>query len=150
MKPERNYTASKDARRVGVSEALSLVAAKTEGLPSAAVLEHCTLQVKMYSPRDADRQTEHTRDEVYVVARGSGWFVNGSDRHPFQTGDMLFVPAGVSHRFEQFTDDFCTWVVFYGPEGGEAVAAARPRARQARHATKAAAPRTRSKAKGRR
>ncbi|MEO8164540.1 MAG: cupin domain-containing protein, partial [Betaproteobacteria bacterium] len=33
--------------------------------------------------------------------------------------DMLFVPAGVPHRFEMFTDDFCVWVMFYGPEGGE-------------------------------
>jgi len=32
---------------------------------------------------------------------------------------MLFVPAGVEHRFENFSDDFATWVIFYGPEGGE-------------------------------
>jgi len=122
MKPEKNYTASKDRRRASVADALLLVAERTEGLPSAAVFEHGTLQVKMYSPKEFDRQTEHTRDEVYLVARGSGWFVNGDDRHPFQTGDMLFVPAGVSHRFEEFTDDFCTWVFFYGPEGGEKAA----------------------------
>ena len=29
------------------------------------------------------------------------------------------VPAGVVHRFEDFTDDFATWGMFYGPEGGE-------------------------------
>jgi len=23
-------------------------------------------------------------------------------------------------RFEEFSDDFATWVMFYGPEGGEA------------------------------
>jgi mannose-6-phosphate isomerase-like protein (cupin superfamily) len=40
-------------------------------------------------------------------------------RNAFRTGDLLFVPAGVIHRFEEFTDDFCTWVMFYGPEGGE-------------------------------
>lgn len=34
-------------------------------------------------------------------------------------GDLLFVPAGVEHRFGPFTDDFATWVLFYGPEGGE-------------------------------
>lgn len=38
-------------------------------------------------------------------------------------GDFLFVPAGVEHRFEEFTDDLAVWVVFYGPDGGE-----RPRA----------------------
>jgi len=75
--------------------------------------------VKYYAPRGTDEQTPHTRDEVYVVARGSGTFVNGDRRHPFRAGDVLFVPAGVDHRFEDFTDDFGTWVIFYGPEGGE-------------------------------
>jgi hypothetical protein len=32
---------------------------------------------------------------------------------------MLFVPAGVEHRFEDFSDDFAVWVVFWGPDGGE-------------------------------
>ena len=27
---------------------------------------------------------------------------------------------GVEHRFEDFSDDFAAWVVFYGPSGGEA------------------------------
>ena len=58
-------------------------------------------------------------DEQYVVMRGSGWFVNGPTRTRFAPGDVLFVPAGVVHRFEAFTDDFVGWVVFYGPEGGE-------------------------------
>ncbi len=38
----------------------------------------------------------------------------------FGPGDLLFVPAGVVHRFEEFTDDLVVWVVFYGPPGGEA------------------------------
>jgi mannose-6-phosphate isomerase-like protein (cupin superfamily) len=119
MKPERNFTISTDKRRVTIAEALDAVSKITQGIPSAVCFEHGTLQVKMYRPAASDPQQPHGRDEVYVVARGSGWFVNGIDRHPFQTGDMLFVPAGVAHRFEEFTDDFCTWVMFYGPEGGE-------------------------------
>jgi len=95
------------------------VAKIREGIPSAFVFEHGTLQVKMYQPSKKDLQKPHSRDEIYVIARGSGRFVNGGECHPFQTGDMLFVPAGVEHRFDEFTDDFCTWVLFYGPEGGE-------------------------------
>lgn len=34
-------------------------------------------------------------------------------------GSLLFVPALRPHRFTPFTDDFSTWVVFYGPDGGE-------------------------------
>ena len=119
MKPEKNYTMSSDARRVSVADALDAVSKIREGISSAFCLEHGTLQVKMYRPPGQDLQKPHTRDEIYVIARGSGWFVNGSERHPFQTGDMLFVPAGVVHRFDEFTADFCTWVIFYGPEGGE-------------------------------
>lgn len=89
------------------------------GERSVSVLTHGTLLVKYYAPRGTDEQTPHTRDELYLVVRGSGWFVNGDDRHPFGVGDVLFAPAGVVHRFEDFTDDFGVWVVFYGPEGGE-------------------------------
>jgi mannose-6-phosphate isomerase-like protein (cupin superfamily) len=49
-------------------------------------------------------------------------FRNGPERHPFERGDVLFVAAGVEHRFENFTDDFAAWVFFYGPEGGEPAA----------------------------
>ena len=119
MKSEKNYTVSKHKRRVGIADALHAVAQIKDGIPSAFCFEHGTLLVKMYRPTKTDKQQPHTRDEIYVVARGSGWFVNGSERHAFEAGDVLFVPAGVVHRFEDFTDDFCTWVMFYGPEGGE-------------------------------
>lgn len=121
MKTEKNYTASKDKRRVTIADALAEIEKVRDGLPSAFVFEHGTLQVKMYQPTDTDAQKPHTRDEIYVIASGAGWFVNGSEHHSFQTGDLLFVPAGVEHRFEEFTDDFFTWVMFYGPEGGEKI-----------------------------
>lgn len=86
---------------------------------AAPVLGHGTMLVEHYAPRGRDTQTSHTRDELYVVIAGNGTFVNGDERHPFGPGDVIFVPAGVVHRFEDFGDDFATWVVFYGPEGGE-------------------------------
>ena len=84
------------------------------------LFRHGTLSVELYAPRGTDPQDPHTRDEAYAVVRGSGWFRSGSDRHRFGPGDVLFVPAGVVHRFEEFTDDMMVWVFFYGPEGGEA------------------------------
>jgi mannose-6-phosphate isomerase-like protein (cupin superfamily) len=84
------------------------------------LFRHGTLAVEIYKPEKIDPQMPHTRDEVYVVVSGSGTFLNGGVRHPFGPGEVLFVPAGVEHRFESFTDDFVTWVFFYGPEGGEA------------------------------
>jgi mannose-6-phosphate isomerase-like protein (cupin superfamily) len=85
----------------------------------AVAFEHGTLSVELYAPRGTDPQKPHSRDEVYVVVQGSGAFVHGGERSRFATGDLLFVAAGVPHRFEDFTDDLVTWVVFYGPEGGE-------------------------------
>jgi len=83
------------------------------------LFEHGTLEVEIYAPEGHDPQQPHRRDEVYVVISGRGYFRNGDERHPFKPGDLLFVPAGIEHRFEDFTDDFATWVMFYGPEGGE-------------------------------
>ena len=85
----------------------------------AELFSHGTLQVKVYAPRGTDPQTPHDRDEVYVVITGRGTFCNGETRHAFAPGDLLFVAAGVEHRFEGFTADFATWVLFYGPPGGE-------------------------------
>jgi mannose-6-phosphate isomerase-like protein (cupin superfamily) len=91
-----------------------------EGKRFAVVLEHGTLSVEIYAPLGNDPQQPHTRDEVYAVISGRGEFVLGSERRPFGPGDVLFVPAAATHRFEKFSDDFATWVFFYGPEGGEA------------------------------
>ena len=90
------------------------------GSLAAHILTHGTLLVEYYAPHGTDTQRPHTRDELYVVISGTGWFVNGPERHEFGPGDVLFVPAGELHRFEAFSDDFAVWVVFYGPEGGEA------------------------------
>ena len=45
-------------------------------------------------------------------------FVNGPDRDRFAPGDVLFVPAGVEHRFEEFTDDLALWAMFCTPQEG--------------------------------
>lgn len=91
-----------------------------EGARSAEIMSHGSMTVRFYAPDKIDRQTPHDQDEIYVVASGSGWFVNGDQRARFEAGHVLFVAAGIDHRFEGFTDDFATWVVFYGPDGGEA------------------------------
>jgi hypothetical protein len=76
----------------------------------APVFEHGSLLVEIYAPRGRDPQQRHTRDE----------YVCRDARQKFGAGDVLFAAAGVEHRFENFTDDFAVWVIFYGPEGGEA------------------------------
>jgi mannose-6-phosphate isomerase-like protein (cupin superfamily) len=63
--------------------------------------------------------TPHTQDEIYIILSGRGVFFHDGKRDAFETGDLLFVAAGVEHRFEDFTEDTVVWVVFYGPNGGE-------------------------------
>jgi len=90
-----------------------------EGRRSAELLRHGSLELRWYAPTGTDPQTPHDRDEVYVVASGSGIFLRGTERVAFGPNDVLFVPAKMEHRFEAFTPDFATWVMFYGPAGGE-------------------------------
>jgi mannose-6-phosphate isomerase-like protein (cupin superfamily) len=90
-----------------------------QGEQSVLLFEHGSLVVKLYAPRGHDPQTPHSLDEIYVVAQGNGEFVCSGTRQPFVPNDVLFVAAGVEHRFENFSDDFAVWVFFYGPEGGE-------------------------------
>jgi len=82
-------------------------------------MRHGSMSVELYAPRGRDPQQPHTQDEIYIVHAGIGTFVKGNVRKPFKPGDVIFVEAGIEHRFENFSHDFETWVVFWGPEGGE-------------------------------
>jgi mannose-6-phosphate isomerase-like protein (cupin superfamily) len=101
------------------AEALAALAANAAGTPYLELFTHGSLAVEVYRPIGRDLQAPHARDEVYVVLAGHGRFFCDGERTPFGPGTLLFVPAGVEHRFEDFTDDFSTWVLFYGPQGGE-------------------------------
>ena len=89
------------------------------GYRSSVLMQHGSMTLRYYAQRGSDLQTPHDQDELYVVASGRGTFFVGGQRVPFGPGDALFVGAKVEHRFEEFSDDFAAWVVFYGPPGGE-------------------------------
>ena len=90
-----------------------------DGKLYAELFRHGTLTVEIYAPKGTDLQQPHTRDELYIVAAGRGWFFVEGWRVQFGPGDALFAAAGEVHRFEDFTEDLLVWVMFYGPEGGE-------------------------------
>ena len=92
------------------------------GRPDAhfvTVMQRGTVRALLSLPVFPNRQTPHAQDEVYVVIKGRGIFFHDGKREPFEAGDLLFVAAGIEHRFEDFTDDLAVWVVFYGPERGD-------------------------------
>ena len=69
----------------------------------------------LFAPDGQDNQTPHSQDEFYIIVSGSGTFRRGEESVSFVAGDALFVPAQMPHRFESFSDDFQTWVIFFGP-----------------------------------
>jgi len=88
-------------------------------LPFITLLQHGTMTVEYYAPVGVDKQTPHKKDELYIIAKGNGIFNRCGEMVPFNAGDVLFVPAGTEHRFDDFSDGFATWVIFYGQDGGE-------------------------------
>jgi mannose-6-phosphate isomerase-like protein (cupin superfamily) len=117
-KPKPNSKTKPVPARVTLAEAAA--APLPPGRRSALLMKHGSMELRHYAPKGHDPQTPHDQDEIYIVASGRGFFVRGAERVPFGPLDALFVAAGVTHRFEDFSPDFAAWVVFYGKTGGEA------------------------------
>jgi mannose-6-phosphate isomerase-like protein (cupin superfamily) len=117
-----------------LSLATALALPLPEGRRSAEVFVGGDLEIRLYAPKGHDPQTPHDRDELYVVAAGHGNFRVGERVEVFAPGALLYVAAHETHRFENFSDDFAAWVVFYG-----AVKSPPPRGRTGLHIPLAAA-----------
>jgi mannose-6-phosphate isomerase-like protein (cupin superfamily) len=89
------------------------------GAPFVRMMAGGSMSVEVYAPKGTDLQQPHAQDELYFIHTGTGQLVINGQRFEAQAGDAFFVAAGVEHRFENFSQDFVTWVVFYGPQGGE-------------------------------
>ncbi len=103
--------------KISPTEALQNLAAS--GKLFTDLFRHGTLSVEIYKPEKTDKQQPHDRDEIYVVIAGTGKYESAGQVLDFAPGDFLFAPAHVAHRFTDFSDNFSTWVFFYGPVGGE-------------------------------
>ncbi len=96
-----------------------------EGAPFVHALAHGSMSVELYAPGNADgrdRQQPHAQDELLSVVQRPGHASTPAGTQTFDAapGDVLFVPAGASRTaFDTFTPDFTTWVIFWGPDGGE-------------------------------
>lgn len=98
---------------LSAQEAFSRLPRDGNPLRFVELLEAGAVSVEYYAPIGEDIQTPHDRDELYVVTAGSGTFVWAGQRREVKPGDLLFVPAHESHKFELFTPDFQTWVFFF-------------------------------------
>lgn len=84
--------------------------------PYLEFLQHPSLSVGLYVlPAGAvDGQQPHTEDEVYYVVSGHGMFRHADEDRPVQAGSVLFVAAGVEHRFHSITETLSI-IVFFAP-----------------------------------
>lgn len=101
-----------------VEQAIRKLEAETQN-HFTVLMKHGTMSIEYYAPKNADLQMPHKQDEIYVIASGMASFFRNGERVLCKANDVLFVPAQMEHRFENFSDDFATWVIFYGAEGGE-------------------------------
>jgi mannose-6-phosphate isomerase-like protein (cupin superfamily) len=99
-----------------LSLAAALALPLSEGRRSAEVFVDGDLEIRLYAPQGHDPQTPHDRDELYIVAAGRGKFRVGGRVDAVAPGALLYAAAHEVHRFEEFSDDFVVWVVFYGPQ----------------------------------
>src|SRR4051794_25544357 len=84
-----------------------------EGVWDVEPFKKAGLTLVFFAPKGTDHQTSHEEDELYFIIRGSGEICIGEERHTFASGDVFFVAAQIEHRFENFSNDFATWAVFF-------------------------------------
>ena len=61
-----------------------------------------------------DPQSPHKQDEMYYVVRGRARLQAGSEDHAVSEGSIIFVAAGVEHRFYEITEELMA-LVFFAP-----------------------------------
>jgi mannose-6-phosphate isomerase-like protein (cupin superfamily) len=61
-----------------------------------------------------DPQSPHTEDEVYYVVDGKARIRVGDEDRSVSGGSIVFVAAGVPHRFQTIEEDL-TMLVFFAP-----------------------------------
>jgi mannose-6-phosphate isomerase-like protein (cupin superfamily) len=76
-----------------------------------------SLGLYVLAPGQPDLQQPHTEDEAYYVVAGSGRITVGDDVRDVRVGSIVFVAAGVPHRFHDITEEL-TLLVAFGPAEG--------------------------------
>jgi quercetin dioxygenase-like cupin family protein len=93
-----------------------MTAHQAAGRPYHEFLRKESLSVGLYvlPAGGTDGQRPHAEDEVYYVVAGRARFRAGADDRPVTASTVLFVAAGVDHRFYEIAEDL-TLLVFFAP-----------------------------------
>jgi len=65
-------------------------------------------------PGENDTQEPHSSDELYYVIEGSGYMELGKTRRSVKKGSIIFVPAGMRHKFYGNKEDLVILYMFAG------------------------------------
>ncbi len=92
------------------------------GRPYLEFLKVPDLSVGLYvlGSGDLDGQQPHTEDEVYYVISGAGRITVGDEVEDVREGSVVFVAAGVPHRFHDITEELRLLVAFGPAESSRA------------------------------
>ena len=107
---------------IAITRSDALDRQQAAGRPWVELLRVPDLSCGLYvlAPGEPDLQVPHTEDEVYVVIEGAARFTAGDETVDCGPGDVLFVPAGVAHRFHDIARTLRIIVVFGPAEGSRA------------------------------
>src|SRR5690349_13929885 len=104
-----------DCTPAPLSLAAALALPRTPGRSAEAFVDG-DLEVRFAARPTNGPQIPHARDELYFVAAGSARYRVEDRVDDVGPGDLLFCAARTAHGFEDMSDDFCVWVLFYGPQ----------------------------------
>lgn len=77
---------------------------------------HMSVGLYALDAGSTDPQQPHREDEVYFVVSGRGAITVGDETTGVARGSVVYVPAGVPHKFHHISEDLRVMVVFSPPE----------------------------------
>ncbi len=105
---------NRDPYHISIEAAANLLEKENERF--VQVMKNGNMKVEYFAPKRFDRQQPHSQDELYIIIAGETDFLRDGKTMECSQGDVIFVPAKMEHRFVNFSEDFATWVIFYGEE----------------------------------
>ena len=70
---------NKLAAHFSMTETDSLLPLPQDNL-ALPIFSHGSMEIELYKPEKVDKQTPHSRDEIYIVITGSSLFFNGEKK----------------------------------------------------------------------
>ena len=84
------------------------------GEHAVVVFQRGPLDIALSLPQRPSQQTPHAQDEIYFIVRGRGVLLHEGKCEPFESGDLLFVAAGIEHQIEDISEEFAMCACFTG------------------------------------